>query len=375
VIFVVQFPLIASNIHFSIPSDIFFFDLIIVLGLMYVTNLLDGIITPEDFGPRVAAILKSALWLGYWAVSGCVMTGLWVIGHECGHGGFSAFPIINSVVGFLVHSFLLVPFFSWKISHRRHHSNTGNLEYDEVFVPHVRDVDFQVHHDDDGGLFTNLKGTITRLFNIVIMMLLGWPLYLTLNVTGHESYPKGTWVNHFIPTSPIFAEKERVLVLLSDIGIVGVSLILYRIASIYSFLWLVKIYLIPLLVVNFFLVLITFLQHTDYDLPHYTAKEWDWLRGALATIDRDFGILNGVFHHITDTHVVHHLFSGMPFYHAKEATKAVKPLLKDYYRFDRTHWLHALWINFECNFVQPDPDAGEKRAGILWFRRPLSHNK
>lgn len=48
----------------------------------------------------------------------------------------------------------------------------------------------------------------------------------------------------------------------------------------------------PLLVVNSFLVLITFLQHTHPALPHYADKEWDWLRGALATVDRDYGILN-----------------------------------------------------------------------------------
>jgi len=342
---------------------------------LYLTNLLDGAIAQQGFNPRIAVLLKSFLWINYWAISGCVMTGLWVIGHECGHGGFSASPIINNVVGFVVHSFLLVPFFSWKISHRRHHSNTGNLEKDEVFVPEVRDASFEADNDEDGGILSSLKGTISRIFNIVIMMVLGWPLYLSFNATGHGSYPKGTWVNHFLPTSPIFAEKERALIVLSDLGLVGVFLVLYRIASLYSFLWLLKIYVIPLLVVNFFLVLITFLQHTDYDLPHYTTKEWDWLRGALATIDRDFGILNGVFHHITDTHVVHHLFSNMPFYHAMEATNAVKPLLKDYYRYDSTHWLYALWFNFRCTFVQPDPDAGEKNAGILWFRRPTSNKE
>lgn len=31
-------------------------------------------------------------------------------------------------------------------------------------------------------------------------------------------------------------------------------------------------------------------------LPHYTEKEWDWLRGALATVDRNYGILT-YFHH------------------------------------------------------------------------------
>ncbi len=37
--------------------------------------------------------------------------------------------------GFLLHSCLFVPYFSWKYSHMRHHSNTGSVNRDEVFVP------------------------------------------------------------------------------------------------------------------------------------------------------------------------------------------------------------------------------------------------
>lgn len=48
----------------------------------------------------------------------------------------------------------------------------------------------------------------------------------------------------------------------------------------------------PLMVVNFYLVLITLLQHTHPSLPHYDDAEWDWLRGALSTVDRDYGFLN-----------------------------------------------------------------------------------
>lgn len=56
--------------------------------------------------------------------------------------------------------------------------------------------------------------------------------------------------------------------------------------------------------------MITLLQHTHLSLPHYTGTEWDWLRGALCTVDRSFGaLLNVLHHHIADTHVAHHLFS------------------------------------------------------------------
>ena len=54
------------------------------------------------------------------------------------------------------------------------------------------------------------------------------------------------------------------------------------------------------------------------ELPHYSDDEWDWLRGALATVDRSYGrLLNTLHHHIADTHVAHHLFSSMPHYHAQ----------------------------------------------------------
>eukprot|EP00456_Euglypha_rotunda_P025289 TRINITY_DN2048_c0_g1_i15.p1 TRINITY_DN2048_c0_g1~~TRINITY_DN2048_c0_g1_i15.p1 ORF type:complete len:324 (+),score=-2.34 TRINITY_DN2048_c0_g1_i15:97-1068(+) len=303
------------------------------------------------------------MWCGYWIVNGSVMTGLWVIGHECGHGGFSAYESVNNVVGIIIHSLLLVPFFSWKISHRRHHSNTGNVDRDEVFVPVVKDASHPDLEEDDTPLQAAKSG-LMRVVNIAIMLLLGWPIYLFLNTTGHKSYPKDSWVNHFHPSSPIFTtDKERTQVLISDAALVIVLAFFGYLSYQFTFVWFIKIYFAPYLVVNLFLVLITFLQHTDYTLPHYTTHDWDWLKGALATVDRDFGILNLVFHRITDTHVVHHLFSTMPFYHAKEATEAVKPLLGEYYRFDSTHWMKALWNNFPCDMVRPD----SPKTSVLWF--------
>lgn len=32
--------------------------------------------------------------------------------------------------------------------------------------------------------------------------------------------------------------------------------------------------------------MLTFLHHTDPTIPHYRAKEWTWIRGTLATVDR-----------------------------------------------------------------------------------------
>jgi fatty acid desaturase len=36
---------------------------------------------------------------------------------------------------FLLHSCLLVPYFSWKYFHMCHHNNTGSIDRNEVFIP------------------------------------------------------------------------------------------------------------------------------------------------------------------------------------------------------------------------------------------------
>ena len=72
----------------------------------------------------------SVLWLVYSIVMGTVITGIWVLGHECGHGAFGATRLENDVVGFVLHSLLLVPYWSWQYSHNKHHKYTNHLTYE-----------------------------------------------------------------------------------------------------------------------------------------------------------------------------------------------------------------------------------------------------
>ena len=96
------------------------------------------------------------------------------------------------------------------------------------------------------------------------------------------------------------------------------------------------VYFIPYLWVNHWLVLITFLQHTDPILPHYRAPEFTFPRGALATLDRkllgDLGPIGAwlgavATHGISETHFLHHVSSKIPHYNAWEATYALRERL------------------------------------------------
>ncbi|MES1911642.1 MAG: hypothetical protein MHM6MM_004045 [Cercozoa sp. M6MM] len=286
------------------------------LGVNLLVALWLGVLA-WHFLPSLPMWAQCLLWPVYIFVQGCVMTGLWVIGHECGHGGFSDSELVNDIVGYVVHSCLAVPYKAWAWSHMLHHKNCNSLENDEVFVPAEYDPD----HDADSVLKHNV---ITRIRELFVFLFLGWPGYLTFHITG-KKWDTWPWNSHFFPWSSMFPKRLRMHIVLSDVCLAVLCYAVYRIGSAFGWMPVLLLYFLPLLVTNGWLVTITGLQHTNMAVPHFRGDSWSWLRGALGTIDRSFGpLLDLCFHHIQDTHVMHHLFSDMPFYHAVEATAAVK---------------------------------------------------
>lgn len=57
--------------------------------------------------------------LPYTVAQGTLFWSLFVVGHDCGHGSYSSSKRINNWVGHFTHSFLLVPFHPWRISHAK----------------------------------------------------------------------------------------------------------------------------------------------------------------------------------------------------------------------------------------------------------------
>ncbi|KAH7844800.1 hypothetical protein Vadar_031800 [Vaccinium darrowii] len=350
-------PFTLSEVKKAIPPHCFnrsvlrsfsylIYDLVISSLLYYVAT---------TYIPLLPSPLSSLAWMPYWICQGCVLMAIWVVAHECGHHAFSNYQWLDDTLGLVLHSALLVPYFSWKISHRRHHSNTASMERDEVFIPKTKS-EVRWYYKD------LINNPFYKMFIVFVTLTLGWPLYLMFNISGRK-YDRHAC--HFDPYSPIYSNRERAQIYLSDAGVLAAGFGLYNLAAAKGLTWVLCIYGVPLLIVNGFLILITWLHHTHPALAHYDSTEWDWFRGALSTVDRDYGVLNKVLHHITDTHVAHHLFSTIPHYHAEEATKAIRPILGDYYQYDGTPILKAIWRETkECMYVEPEV-GGQK--GVLWF--------
>lgn len=86
----------------------------------------------------VSPYVPNALLLPlYSVVMGTAAGGWWVLAHECGHGSFGATKWQNDSVGFVLHSFLLVPYWSWAYSHNKHHKYTNHIVLGETHVPTV----------------------------------------------------------------------------------------------------------------------------------------------------------------------------------------------------------------------------------------------
>lgn len=348
---------------------------------------------------------RFVLWPVWWYWQGTLLTGVWVIAHECGHQAFSESKLLNDFVGTILHGVLLVPYESWARSHGNHHANTSSVEHDEVFVPPVESSLTEAVKDSPLG----------NLVQIFVMLAFGWcvaplvgtrqaessddaisrsdaesptsssdprcvppahspsvfsarrPGYLIANMSGPEKY-KGKKNDHFRPSSVLFKPKDFKGIVVSDAFLVAVIAGLAYWGLTYGWMSVLFYYFVPYLVVNAYLVGITYLQHTDTYIPHYREGAFDWLRGAIATVDRSWGTLTDIAtHHIADTHVCHHIFSLMPWYHAQEATEHLKKKLGAYYLVDNTPIPIAMYRSWSrCKYIPAEGDIvhyeGAKQA-------------
>ncbi|KAJ7459788.1 oleoyl phosphatidylcholine desaturase [Mycena latifolia] len=370
----------------AVKSSIYMFWNMFVIAACYkVATYADALVDPQTLSlphPALYPFARFSVWAlyGFWA--GLFATGLWVVAHEAGHQAFSESKIINSTVGWILHSGLGVPYHSWRITHAKHHASTGHMTQDQVFVPSTRSEvglkPFDPKREDLFGASVSEEvkkelwealgdSPLGATYGFMSYLLLGWPLYLALNASGQRRYPAGT--NHFTPAAPMFAPHHRTQILISDVGIFLWMAALVASVYTYGFATVFRVYGVPYLWVNHWLVLITFLQHTDPLLPHYRAPEFTFPRGALATLDRnllgDLGpIMGWIGAHatlgISETHILHHVCSKIPHYNAWEASAALrKVLVPTGLRLDGAPggWAEMYRVYKECKFVEDEGDV------------------
>ena len=194
----------------------------------------------------------------------------------------------------------------------------NHMDYDQGYVPYrkgeqLRPLLSRVAENvedvmQDAPIFTFLR--------LLTQQLLGFQFYLMFNLTataGSLAKPpskKPLGNGHFAPWGSLFRSEEAHLILISDIGLFAMASLLYVVGLQLGSRMTVLLYLQPYFWLNHWLIAITYLHHTHPQLPKFGAESWTYLKGATATVDRDFGFIGKYFFHgIIEYHVVHHLFS------------------------------------------------------------------
>jgi len=268
----------------------------------------------------------------YSLVQGTFFWALFVVGHDCGHGSFSESSRLNHLIGHLSHTFLLVPFHSWRLSHHLHHTYLSNINKDHSYVAYSKS-DYEK------------LSLFSRFFRFSAYYLGGWPTYLLVGMSNRDDY-------HFWPNDKLCKnDEEKGQMTESVVWIAGFVGLLSLLAYFQGFAFVLVYYGLPYAIFQAWISIVTHLHHTHPDVPWYRDPDWSYLRGALSTVDRNYGIVEDIHHNI-GTHIVHHLFHRIPHYHLKEATVAIKPILGEYHKKSELTMFGSMtkiWGN--CRFV------------------------
>ncbi|GKU93400.1 hypothetical protein SLEP1_g6994 [Rubroshorea leprosula] len=203
-------------------------------------------------------------WSLYWVAQGTMFWALFVLGHDCSHGSFSDNPTLNTVVGHILHSSILVPYHGWRISHRTHHKNHGNIEKDESWVP----VNYLWTYSKLPEKIYKSLEIKTRILRFTLPFpLFAYPLYLWYGSPGKEG-------SHFNPYSDLFSPNERKLVMTSTACWVVITFLLSYLCFLLDPVQMLKLYGVPHLIFIAWLDGVTYLHHHGYErkLPWYRGK-------------------------------------------------------------------------------------------------------
>lgn len=265
----------SASVRRVIPSDCFEPETAKSMGYLSVSVIGTALCT--SVGVQALPVLDPAqiwtlpFWLAYSSVTGTVAMGLWVLAHECGHGAFSKDKKLQDAVGYVLHSIMLTPYYSWQRSHAVHHRYTNHMELGETHVPENMDA------SDSDKLYDSieLRKTILKQFGdekgikywgglqAFLHLIVGWPAYLLIGATGG---PDRGMTNHFFPyplTEPKQPKKElfpgnwKEKVYQSDIGCATVAAGALAWAACNGPAEMMALYGGPLIVVNAWLVLYT----------------------------------------------------------------------------------------------------------------------
>ncbi len=230
-----------------------------------------------------------------------------------------------------------MPYYPWKLSHHHHHKNTGNIDKDEIFYPQREGKYFE-----NGKEKPRMSPVIVPYFGLGV----SWFLYM---LWGYEAGHRN--VKHLYPYDKLFSRHFVKTAVSLGLWSAWILCAVVPYAGNFGLARLAAHYLAPIFIFSSWLVITTFLHHNDEDVPWYADERWDFVRGNLSSVDRDYGWAHNVVHNI-GTHQIHHLFIKIPHYRLEEATAVFRKAYPELVRLSDEPILPSFYKIFHMFFAQ-----------------------
>lgn len=287
------------------------------------------------------------------ALAGTAATGLFVVGHDCGHRSFSKNKLLEDIVGTLMFAPLIYPFEPWRIKHNHHHAHTNKLGEDTAWHPMTAGEVKQ---------WSPLTSGLVTFF-------LASPLKCWASI-GH-------WVLwHF--DSNLYTPKQMKRVVWSWAAVAAfVGIAMPLIVANFGWVGLAKYWAVPWLGYHFWMSTFTVVHHTAPHIPFKKAEDWNAAKAQLSgSVHCDYPSWVDVLTHDISWHVPHHVSSKIPWYNLRKATNSLRKNWGDYMTECRFNWrimktvfteLHV--YNEDKNYVSIDSIDSDKESPFMALQR------
>lgn len=257
----------------------------------------------NSVGAYAATWLAIYLTIGisFWLTFGLAILGaglvtrVFIISHDCGHGSFFATKRANSIVGFITGVLSFTPYHHWRWEHARHHATSGDLErrgMGDVWTMTVQEY-------IEASRWTRFRYRFAR--NPIMLLGLG-PLYLVL-------------INNRFTTANA-GKVERYSIYATNICILLIAVGMSWLFGFQTYLW---IQFVIIMANGMAGVWLFYVQHQFEGVYWGRGDDWDFVSAALegSSFYRLPKLLQWFSGNI-GYHHIHHLSSRIPNYNLEE---------------------------------------------------------
>jgi acyl-lipid omega-6 desaturase (Delta-12 desaturase) len=275
-----------------------------------------------------------------WIFTGTALTGLFMLGHDCGHYTFAKKPWVNDLMGHLLMTPVLYPFYNWRIQHNCHHTHTNKLggerwkqlhdmsngKVDPYWHP-IRTEIYLSLPAQNRWIYERLRGSFWWLGTIQ-----NWWSQITISTSklSEKDRPK---VKLSITITSVFAATVLLLLLVTT-GVWGI----------------IKFWLVPWLIFHFWFSTFTLVHHTSAETIWKPSSDW---KPALAqlwgTVHCNYPRWVEFICHDINYHVPHHISSAIPSYHLHKAHQSLQQNWQPYLREVNFSWALMQQITTQCH--------------------------